>query len=110
MKLGDRYKDIADRKGISEETVREVINGLHDSVVDSLSHGEVATIPRLCNITPFMSMDIVDCKAVNCIDTKIRIASSLKKELKQYTEFIEDTEDSYELPEDLITIQIESLT
>lgn len=110
MKLGDRYKDIADRKGISEETVREVINGLHDSIVDSLIRGEVATIPRICNITPNISVDIATGECVNYIDTRIKVASSLKKELKQYTEYIEDEEDSYELPEELITIQIESLT
>lgn len=50
----ERIADIADRCNLSEETVRAVLKAEHDSMMDSLKHGEKVTLAGRVIVNPIM--------------------------------------------------------
>lgn len=52
MNIKDRYDDISRISGLSEEIIRRVFKATKESLSNSLKHGERATIPGICTLTP----------------------------------------------------------
>lgn len=52
MSIQERYDDVAEMSGLSEDIIRRVYKATRQSIVKSLKKGERATIPGICTFTP----------------------------------------------------------
>lgn len=52
MNVKDRLEDISKRSGLSEDIIRRVIEASRESIIDSLSKCERATLPGICTFNP----------------------------------------------------------
>jgi len=52
VSIQERYDDICELSGLSEEIVRRVFKATRESLVKSLLHGERATLPGIVTLTP----------------------------------------------------------
>ena len=52
LTVQQRLKDICSRCGLSEEIVKRVLSAERDSIVESLKHGERATLIGRCVLRP----------------------------------------------------------
>lgn len=50
--IQERYDDICEKSGLSEEIVRRVFRATRESIVSSLLKGERSTIPGIVSFTP----------------------------------------------------------
>jgi len=56
MTLTERIADVSRRSGFSDATVEKVLKACQDSIMDSLVHGEKATLPGLCVLKPSVKL------------------------------------------------------
>lgn len=95
MTVQERIDDIVKRSGFSEEIVRRVLNAERESILESLKHGERATLIGRCTIVPELrkSLDIGG-KIKTVIKLKASPSYSLESELVGLEGFIKrDTGD-----------------
>lgn len=99
MTLADRYTDISQRSGLSENIVKRVLAAQAESTIESLKHGEAVTIPQLCTIVP----DLRRCLVKGTLDegkfihVKAVPLVSLKEKLGNVSEYkIDDTTEEEE--------------
>lgn len=93
MSIQERYNDIADISGLSEEIIRRVYKATRQSVVKSLKKGDRATIPGICTFTPELK-DKINYKAqaeddvlTRYIKVKANASPALDTELERMNSF-----------------------
>ena len=62
MTVSERLADISARAGFSEEIVRKVLNAERESILESLKHGERATLIGRATIIPSLRTRLSDDK------------------------------------------------
>lgn len=102
MDMQERYNDIAKKTGLSENIIRSVFKATRDSVIESLKHGERATIPGICNFTPDLRVgyDFGGDKKY-FVKAKIKVSSTFEKELKESSIIDQDIKNGKTSVEDL---------
>lgn len=100
MTLNERYRDVSERTGLSEEIIRRVLSGFADSGKDSLRHGEAVTVPGLSTLTPELREKTVIENGVmltrQYIKVKIKPTHSLATEMDMCDRF-EEREETEEI-------------
>lgn len=92
MSMQERYDDIRNISGLSEDVIRRVLKATKQSCAKSLRTGHRATIPGICTITPEQRSRItIGCKTQNYIKLKVKPSSALESELDGLTEFESDS-------------------
>lgn len=110
MTTGDRYKDISERSGLSEDIVRRVLSAETESILESLKKGERATLIGRCTLRPDIRSKIeVGGKRVKYIRARATPSSIIQNELGQLSEYEVDELDREEDMEGIAVRQIQSL-
>lgn len=107
MSIQERYDDIANMSGLSEEIIRRVFKATRQSMVKSLKKGERATIPGICTFTPELK-DKINYKAdsekdvlTKYIKIKASASPALGTELEKLGDFDNRKEDERLAKEEL---------
>lgn len=88
MTTQDRYDDICKISGLSEDIVRRVLLAEKQSIIESLKHGERATLIGRCVIRPeIRSKIVIGGKLKNYVKLSVAVADSLECELKSIESF-----------------------
>lgn len=90
--IQERYDDISNISGLSEDIIRRVLKASRQSLVKSLKNGERATLPGICTITPELKSKIDYNKhtIVNYIKLKAKASPALDTELEKSDKFSSD--------------------
>lgn len=95
MTTQERLEDISKRAGLSIEICRRVLSAESDSIVESLKHGERATLIGRATLRPEMRQRLGFGGTVeNSIRVKAEVSSSLEASLENITEFIDNNYES----------------
>lgn len=90
----ERLEDISERCGLSIEVCRRVLKAESESVVESLKHGERATLIGRVTLRPELKQKITIGGSIeNCIKVKADVSAALESGLDGVTEFIRDADD-----------------
>lgn len=89
MNIQDRYDDISELSGLSEEIIRRVFKATRQSLAKSLLRGERATLPGICTLTPELKnkIDIGGESMTTYIKLKASASSAMETELSKVKEF-----------------------
>jgi hypothetical protein len=95
MNIQNRYEDISRLSGLSEDIIRRVLKASRQSLAESLKHGERATLPGICTLTPEVKYkcNIVTNEQTSFIKIKAKASNSMTSELDGVSTFITDSSD-----------------
>lgn len=110
MNIQDRYKEIAELSGLSEQVIRTVLKAAQQSLSKSLRQGNNATLPGICTIYPEMrsrlEKDKKDengpVKYVQYIKLKAKASSALETEFNKV--------ESFEKPTDKDEVEVQDIS
>lgn len=89
MSIQQRYDDISERSGLSEDIIRRVLIAAKQSIAESLRNGDRATLPMICTYIPEkrtkLGQDGVGVETYMKIKTKI--SSAIETEVGSETKF-----------------------
>lgn len=93
MNVQQRYDEISELSGLSEDVVRRVLKASRQSLVKSIKRGERATLPGICTILPELRtrVNIGGESVTNYIKLKATPSEALDTELRKNDRF--ETED-----------------
>lgn len=112
MTVKDRIADIQKRTGLSEDIIRRVIEGEIESIVDSLRHGDRATLIGRVTITPELRSKLnIGGNFEDKVRLVIKPAGSLESRLADLDGFDKrDDSDDDDIPEGVLLMQIPGLS
>lgn len=89
MNIQERYDDISNISGLSEEIIRRVFKAARQSLAKSLKQGERATLPGICTLTPELKnrIDIGGESMTTYIKLKASASSAMETELGKISNF-----------------------
>lgn len=89
ISIQERYDDICNRSGLSEEVVRRVFKATRESLVNSLLHGERATLPGVVTLTPEIKnkINFGGSSLIPYIKIKANASTALETELSKQQGF-----------------------
>lgn len=95
MNIQERYDDISNISGLSEEIIRRVFKATRQSLAKSLKQGERATLPGICTLTPELKnrIDIGGESMTTYIKLKASASSAMETELGKISNFDITSED-----------------
>lgn len=95
MNIQERYDDISNISGLSEEIIRRVFKATRQSLAKSLKQGERATLPGICTLTPELKnrIDIGGESMTTYIKLKASASSAMETELGKISNFDTKSED-----------------
>lgn len=95
MNIQERYDDISNISGLSEEIIRRVFKAARQSLAKSLKQGERATLPGICTLTPELKnrIDIGGESMTTYIKLKASASSAMETELGKISNFDITSED-----------------
>lgn len=96
MNIQDRYVDIANRSGLSEEVVRRVLKASRESLALSIKQGERATLPGICIILPEIKnrINIGGTSMTSYIKLKAKPSAAMESEVEKLSSFSKATDES----------------
>lgn len=96
MNVQQRYEDISRISGLSEDIIRRVFKATRQSLASSLKHGERATIPGICTITPEIKnrINIGGDSMSTYIKLKASASSAMEAELGEIDNFNSNEDDT----------------
>lgn len=102
MNIQERYDELAQLSGCSEQVVRRVLKAVQQSLVKSLKQGCNATLPGVCTLYPELrsKLDISGKNSVQYVKIKAKASSALETEFCKVQSF----EDKKEEVEDISNI------
>lgn len=89
MNINERYSDIAEISGISEEIVKRVLKACKQSLTKSLKHGSNATLPGICILMPEIKnkVELGGTTMTTYISVKAKPSNAMKDELEKFSKF-----------------------
>lgn len=111
MTTQERMEDISKRSGLSIDICRRVLNAETESIVNSLRHGERATLAGRVTLRPEMRQKVIlNCEVRNVVKVKAEVSSALEARLADVQKFETSKNIEDNLPEKGIRLkQISSL-
>lgn len=113
LTVQQRLHDICSRCGLSEEIVKRVLSAERDSIVESLKHGERATLIGRCVLRPEIRQKL---ETGGRIQTYVKVTADpiyqIERELAKQVDFeprSNEEEDDQKLPEGIRVAQIQQL-
>lgn len=94
MNIQDRYNEIAELSGVSEQVVRGVLKAAQQSLSKSLRQGKNATLPGVCTIYPEVrsKIDPGGKSSTQYIKLKAKASSALETEFNNIQSFEKEEE------------------
>lgn len=110
--IQERYEDIAKRSGLSEEIIRRVLKASRESLAESLTYGDRATLPGICTLIPEVKtrLDIGGSSIKSFIKVKSTPSNSLQTEVEKLAGFKETAITDVNINQDYEEMGIEALT
>lgn len=92
MNIQNRYEDMANISGLSEDIIRRVMKAARQSLAVSLKQGERATLPGICTLIPEIrhKLDLETKENVAFVKIKATASNSMTSELLKISEFKSD--------------------
>ena len=89
MNIQERYDELAQLSGCSEQVVRRVLKAVQQSLVKSLKQGCNATLPGVCTLYPELrsKLDISGKNSVQYVKIKAKASSALETEFCKVQSF-----------------------
>jgi len=89
MNIQERYSEISQFSGVSEEVVRRVLKACRKSLAASLKRGERATLPGICTMLPEVKnkIELGGTVMTSYIKVKAKASNSMESELEKLSQF-----------------------
>ena len=89
MSIQDRYNEISELSGFSEDVVKRVLKACRQSMAMSLKRGERTTLPGICTMTPELrnKIEVGSTTMTTYIKIKSKPSSSMSSELEKLGNF-----------------------
>ena len=95
MNIQDRYNEISEISGLSEEVIRRVLKACRQSLAKSLKRGDRATLPGICTMLPEIKnkVEIGGTTVTSYIKIKVKPSNAMASELEKISKFEKNISD-----------------